>query len=729
MNLINFFQVVINPIFSNQIIFLFVFFIFIIIFLSIKNRITNSSNRIIILLLFLIIIIQPSIKIEKRKIQKNVLTFVLDKTDSQKLASRTELNNNIYKNILQQIEKEKEFFNILEITIDNNKYSKRFGSVDEIRNSKIKSQDFYHKNKSTTKMLDYVKSEINKFPVKRISSIFFFTDGQIHDSKDEWFKKQFNIPSYFIIPSLNFFSDSRIDVENYPEYVEVGEEIEIKAKASFFGREKNQDLFLTIFGSNGKVERIKMKVNETKNINLNIDKPGDNFYVFNLTPSDEEASIFNNQKLVRINASRKKLKVLLISGEPYLGTRVWRNFLKSDPAVELIHMTVLRPPEKIDNTDMRNLSLIPFPVKELFEEKIDKFNLVIFDNFKGKNILTPLYFQNLVRFVEEGGGILEITGPSYNSRSSLFRTEIGRILPGIPSQKSLRGGFKPRLTELGENHPITQKLFEGYENYGEWYEMNKVMIDSEDTSILMTGINNQPLLSIKKINNGRIAQIYSHHIWLWRNISSEKGPYKRLIKNLAHWLMKEPKLEEDKLEISSDDQFIYIEKKNFKDSKITNSNIIIINPDGKKNKLKLTKVDNKNRTGKFKFDKKGHYLILNESLVKNTMTPEFDSLELTNIHINENFLNKIQVSGPLTKIIKTNGGNDLNFKKIDSLQFENKNQSKTLFLPFNYEFKVNETRKIDLYNRTILSLLILIFLIYTWKKESEKKGLDRKPNP
>ena len=181
-------------------------------------------------------------------------------------------------------------------------------------------------------------------------------------------------------------------------------------------------------------------------VNLNIDKPGDNFYVFNLTPSDEEASIFNNQKLVKINASRKKLKVLLISGEPYLGTRVWRNFLKSDPAVELIHMTVLRPPEKIDNTDMRNLSLIQFPVKELFEEKIDKFNLVIFDNFKGKNILTPLYFQNLVRFVEEGGGILEITGPSYNSRSSLFRTEIGRILPGIPSQKSLRGGFKPRLT-------------------------------------------------------------------------------------------------------------------------------------------------------------------------------------------------------------------------------------------------------------------------------------------
>ena len=115
--------------------------------------------------------------------------------------------------------------------------------------------------------------------------------------------------------------------------------------------------------------------------------------------------------------------------------------------------------------------------------------LVIFDNFKGKNILTPLYFQNLVRFVEEGGGILEITGPSYNSRSSLFRTEIGRILPGIPSQKSLRGGFKPRLTELGENHPITQKLFEGYENYGEWYEMNKVMIDSEDTSILMTKLS------------------------------------------------------------------------------------------------------------------------------------------------------------------------------------------------------------------------------------------------
>ena len=231
-----------------------------------------------------------------------------------------------------------------------------------------------------------------------------------------------------------------------------------------------------------------------------------------------------------------------------MGTRVWRNFLKSDTSVELIHMTVLRPPEKNDNTPLDELSLIPFPIKELFEEKLDNFQLIIFDNFEGKKVLTPLYFQNLIKFVDEGGAILEITGPSYNSKSSLFRTEIGRILPGIPSGKVIRKEFKPRLTNLGKKHPITDSLFKNNFEYGSWFEMNDILEVDSDSQVLLSGLNNKPLLAVKKVNNGRVAQIYSHNIWLWSKTETKKGgPYNQLIKNLAHWLMKEPSLEENKL--------------------------------------------------------------------------------------------------------------------------------------------------------------------------------------
>lgn len=729
MNFVDFFELIINPIFSNEILFLVFILFFMLIYFSIVNKISNSLGRIIVLLIFSLIVLQPSIKIEKRKVQKSILTFVIDKTDSQKISSRTNINNEIYMNILDQIASEREFFDILEITVDNEKYTKRFGSVDKIRDKNIKPTVVKHENNSSTELYNYFLSELNKFPVKKLSSIFFFTDGQIHDSNDGWFKKQFDVPTYFIVPKSYPLNDLRLDVDTYPEYVEVDEEIELDIKVSVFGENNPKEMKINVFGSSGNPQILNLENDNLVKIKLKIDRPGDNYFVINLPSSEDEATISNNQKLIKVNASRKKLKVLLISGEPYLGTRVWRNFLKSDPAVELIHMTVLRPPEKIDETEMEELSLIPFPVKELFEEKIDNFNLVIFDNFKGKNILTPLYFQNLVNFVENGGAILEITGPSYNSRSSLFRTEIGRILPGIPTGKSLRGEFKPVLTELGKKHPITKSLFQGYERYGDWYEMNQVRIDEEDTSVLMTGIQDTPLLSIKKIDKGRIAQIYSHHIWLWKNISSEKGPYKKLIKNLAHWLMQEPQLEADKLIISGDEKFLYIEKQNFKSRHKANDDIVILNPKGEKKILTLQKTEKINSSEKFSYFDQGYYLISNKSIVKSFMTPGFSTKENSEIHVNKDLLKKIRISGDLTKVVTTKNGIDFKIKKINRSEFINSSSDKTLYLPVNYQFRISEIRKIELFNRTMLFILIIILLIFTWQKENIKKGPDPKIKP
>ena len=725
MNFIDFFELIFNPIFSKEILFL-VFFLFLLLtYFSVVNKISNSLGRLIVLLIFSLIVLQPSIKIEKRKVQKSILTFVIDKTDSQKISSRTDINNKIYMNILDKIASEREFFDILEITVDNEKYTKKFGSIDKIKDKNIKPTVLYHNNKSSTELYNYFLSELNKFPVKKISSIFFFTDGQIHDSNDGWFKKQFDVPTYFIVPKSNLLNDLRLDIESYPEYVEVDEEIEVNIKVSVFGKNNQKEMKINVFGSSGNSQIINVKNDDLVKIKLKIDRPGDNYFVINLPSSEGEATISNNQKLIKVNASRKKLKVLLISGEPYLGTRVWRNFLKSDPAVELIHMTVLRPPEKIDEIEMEELSLIPFPVKELFEEKIDNFNLVIFDNFKGKNILTPLYFQNLVNFVENGGAILEITGPSYNSRSSLFRTEIGKILPGIPTGKSLRGQFKPVLTELGKKHPITKSLFQGYERYGDWYEMNQVRIDQEDTSVLMTGIEETPLLSIKKIDKGRIAQIYSHHIWLWKNISSDKGPYKKLIKNLAHWLMQEPQLEADKLIVSGDEKFLYIEKQNFKSPHKTDDEIFIYNPKGQKKILTLNKTKKTNSNEKFSYYDQGYYLISNKSIVKTFMTPGFSSKENSNLNINENLLQKIRISGDLTKVVKTKNGTDFNIEKVNRSELTNLSSDKIIYLPLNYQFRIKEIRKIELFNRTLLFILIVILLVFTWRKENIKKG----PNP
>ena len=104
------------------------------------------------------------------------------------------------------------------------------------------------------------------------------------------------------------------------------------------------------------------------------------------------------------------------------------------------------------------------------------------------------------------------------------------------------------------------------------------------------------------------------------------------------------------------------------------------------------------------------------------MTPDFSSRELTDIHLNEFFLNQIKISGLLTKIIKTYDGSDLNIEKINKKEIDKKDFKRNLYLPFNYEFRVNEIKNINLYNRNLLVILIIILLIYLWKKESKKRA-------
>src|ERR1700732_4955424 len=66
-------------------------------------------------------------------------------------------------------------------------------------------------------------------------------------------------------------------------------------------------------------------------------------------------------------AAADRWRGLVVPAEPHAGERVWRNILKSDPSVDLVHFTILRPPEKQDGTPIRELSLIAFPIRELFD--------------------------------------------------------------------------------------------------------------------------------------------------------------------------------------------------------------------------------------------------------------------------------------------------------------------------------------------------------------------------
>ena len=151
--------------------------------------------------------------------------------------------------------------------------------------------------------------------------------------------------------------------------------------------------------------------------------------------------------------------MLLVSGEPHAGERTWRNLLKSDASVDLVHFTILRPPEKQDGTPINELSLIAFPTRELFVEKINDFDLIIFDRYQHRDVLPILYYDYIAEYVEKGGALLIAAGPEYAGEQSIARTPLMSALPAHADRRGHRASaFYPRLTELGQRHPVTRGL-------------------------------------------------------------------------------------------------------------------------------------------------------------------------------------------------------------------------------------------------------------------------------
>ncbi len=684
-------------------------------FFSVLTKSPGIIYRLGVLFILILIILRPGYKIEKIKSENDIVTIIVDKTKSQKIANRTEKLDLVRKNILEDLSTLKNL-DILEITIDEENIKKNYGTPEEILSNK-NERTFIKNSSNKTNIIKNLSNSINLYPPQRLSSVLILSDGQIHDLDNNY--EKINVPIYYLLIGDKKINDIKLTMISHPEFGYLDEKINIKLKAEDFST--NEANILNLLVQNGADEKLKYKIknNTIKEIKLELKNPGSNFIRLSLENRINELSSQNNSAIINISGVRKKLRVLLISGAPYMGTRVWRNFLKSDPSVELVHMTVLRPPEKNDNTPLKELSLIPFPIKELFEEKLKNFQLVIFDNFKGKKVLTPFYFQNLLNFINNGGAILEITGPSYNSKSSLFRTEIGQILPGVPSGKILFKDFKPQHTDLGKKHPITKSLFENTEKIGSWFQMNQMLEIDDNSLILLSGINDEALLAIKKVNKGRVAQIYSNDIWLWTKSENETGgPYNKLIKNLAHWLMKEPSLEENKLKLNVQNENIVIEKLFLIKPENEDLKITIIGPYGKRYNETLVKSKNNTYKTIFKFPTHGFYLISDKNIEKGISTKKIKDLELQNIHLTEDIIKKNNISNIFSKVVWLNNKKLPEFREIDDINKKLKNDN-LFYIHRNNNTIVEGLERKRLLNPIILIITLIILFYLCWKKETK----------
>ena len=265
-----------------------------------------------------------------------------------------------------------------------------------------------------------------------------------------------------------------------------------------------------------------------------------------------ELTPLNNKAVLAIEGVRDRLKVLLVSGEPHPGERSWRNLLRADANVELVHFTILRPPEKLDGTPANELSLIAFPTADLFGRKINEFDLIIFDRYSNQTTLPSIYFENIANYVENGGAFLAAVGPDYATLRGLYYSPLENILPARPDGALFEQAFRAHVSKDGEKHPVTRGLAGANAeppNWGEWFRQVDANVVKGNS--IMSGVRDKPLLVLSREGKGRVALLLSDQIWLWARGFEGGGPHVDLMRRLAHWLMKEPDLEEEALRASA----------------------------------------------------------------------------------------------------------------------------------------------------------------------------------
>lgn len=436
---------------------------------------------------------------------------------------------------------------------------------------------------SGTLLMTALSGALAEEPRGRVAGIFLLSDGRLHDLERA---PSLPAPMHLLLTGHDTDWDRRLIVKNAPAFAILGEPVTLTLRIEDDGaapQERETELRISIDG--GEPDSYRVPLGQDIELPVTLPHGGLNVIQFTTPEGEAELTDRNNTALVQINGVRDRLRVLLVSGEPHAGSRTWRNLLKSDSSVDLVHFTILRPPEKQDGVPVTELSLIAFPTRELFLEKIEDFDLIIFDRYKRRGILPAIYLENVRNYVENGGAVLVAAGPDFASADSIYRSPLSEILPAEPTARVIDRGYRPTVTDLGQRHPVTAGLT-GEDSWGRW--MRQVEVQPNDSAeVLMTGAEDKPLLVLDRIGEGRVALIASDQAWLWSRGFEGGGPQLDLLRRLAHWMMKEPELEEEALWAEATGQRMRIIRRTLEEGV---GAVTVTRPDGTEDSVSLKEV-------------------------------------------------------------------------------------------------------------------------------------------
>ena len=528
--------------------------------LLLLGRPRGVSLRILALALILLALANPSFTREDREPLSSVAAVVIDKSPSQNFGNR---NN--------------ETARAQEALID---------SLKKISGLEVRVVEAGQADGETdgTKLFGALSSALSDVPVDRVAGAFLITDGRVHDIPANASALGFQAPVHALITGRKDERDRRIAISAAPRFGIVGQVQTITYRLDDQGVSGQRAKVVVRYDGEVINERTVLS-GQTVNVDVDIKHAGQNIVEIEASALDNELTLVNNRAVVAIDGVRDKLRVLLVSGEPHSGERTWRNLLKSDASVDLVHFTILRPPEKQDGTPINELSLIAFPTRELFQQKINEFQLIIFDRYARQGVLPIAYFDNIARYVRSGGAVLVSAGPDYASTTSIWRTPLDSVLPAEPVGVTEKPYFA-QLSDIGKRHPVTRGLEGANTEPPHWSRFFRT-VDTRNTTTppVMTGADGKPLLLLSRFGEGRVAVVLSDHIWLWARGYEGGGPHLDLLRRTSHWLMKQPDLDEEALHLQVRGHDLLVQRQTMADSVAP---VTVTSPSGAARELTLS---------------------------------------------------------------------------------------------------------------------------------------------
>ncbi len=530
------------------------------------QRVRGAGIRACALAAFCVALLNPVLMNEERVPLDSVVAVIVDRSQSQSTPDRAAMTDVALERLTSQLAR----YPRLDVRV-------------------VETGDEKYSDTPSTKLFEALSATLQDVPTSRVAGAILITDGQVHDIPEAAAELGFTAPVHGLITGSDDEVDRRIELVDTPRFGIVGETQELSYRVIDDGAGPSGTTEVTVRLNGEPYSRELAPPGTTMPLFVDVERAGDNIIELEVEPVLGETTLANNRAVAVMDGIRENLRVLLVSGEPHSGERAWRNLLKSDTSVDLVHFTILRPPEKQDGTPIDELSLIAFPTRELFVEKINEFDLIVFDRYQRRGVLPVLYYDYITQYVEGGGALLIAAGPEHAGRDSIANTPLAPVLPAEPTGDIADVGFYPRLSDTGRRHPVTRDLPGGDSEppqWGRWFRA--VEVDAPIDETVLEGPDGTPLLILNRTGEGRVAMLMSDHGWLWARGFEGGGPHVALYRRIAHWLMKEPALEEEALTVTSRGNMLTISRQTMQDSV---SPVTLIAPSGETITVELTQTE------------------------------------------------------------------------------------------------------------------------------------------